>query len=229
MKQETRTLKATRRNTVGTRVCRSLRSQGQLPGIIYGHGKETIPFVIERHNLEVELQHGHRLLSLALEGTEESYLIKEVQYDHLGIKPVHLDLARVRLDEKVEVSVPLFLRGTPKGASEGGVLTQVLNALKVECLASNIPDEIRGSVTELNVGDELIVSQIVVPEGVRILNKPDDLVAILRIVAEEAPPTEVTEAVPTEPEVIAKGKVEEEPIDGEPTKEKEKDKEKEKA
>lgn len=207
---ESKTLKAEQRSTTGTKAARSLRESGLLPGIIYGHGEEPVTFSVDRHEFEVEMLHGRRLLSLDIQGKEESFLVKEVQYDHLGIDPIHLDLTRVDLNETIRVHVSITLRGTPKGAHEGGVLDHLTNEIEVECLASNIPDEIRAHVAELEVGESLTVAALEMPEGVKALADPEKVVATVRVVAEEAPSEEVEEEKSAEPEIITKGKAEDE-------------------
>ncbi len=207
---ETKTLEAQRRSSMGTKHTRKLRRTDHVPGIIYGDGEGTVPFSVPRHDLEVELLHGQRVLSLNLDGKTQSYLIKDIQYDHLGKEFLHIDLAAVDLNETVTLKVSIELRGTPKGAAEGGVLDQVLNELEVQCLASSIPSKIRANVAKLDVNDSLCVGDLELPEGVETTHQPGDIVATIRVVAEEAEPAATEEEEPAAPEVISKGKVEEE-------------------
>lgn len=203
------TLQAKRRSGIGTHASRKLRTQGLLPGIIYGHGEEPVAFTVDRHDAEVELQHGHHLMNLVLDGRTDSYLIKQVQHNHLGTLVVHLDLARVNLDEMVQVKVVVVLKGTPKGLSDGGVLDLALADLTVSCRASDIPNEIRVNVTDLGVGQSVTVRDLTLPEGVTPLAEPETVVAAVRVlaeapaVAEEAPAGESAE-----PEVITRAKEE---------------------
>jgi large subunit ribosomal protein L25 len=130
-------------------------------------------------------------------------LVKEVQYDHLGLELIHVDFARVSLDEKVEVTVPITLKGTPKGEEEGGVLQQMLNELEVECLVTDIPDAITVNVSEMKVDDALHISDLKLPPGVRALQDPEVIVAAVKVIEEdEAAPT--PEAESAEPEVIGR-------------------------
>src|SRR5205823_10169315 len=92
---------------------------------------------------------GAHLFDLALDGKSEKVLVKEVQYDHLGLEVIHVDFARVSLDEKVEVTVPLELKGTPKGEAEGAVLQQIISELEIECLVTDIPHNIVHNVTDM--------------------------------------------------------------------------------
>ena len=135
---ETQVLKAEMRAAEGTKSARRLRDTGRLPGIIYGHGEKPECFSVDAHELNLELQHGHRLLKLDLAGKTDSFLIKAVQYNHLGTDPVHLDLMRVDLTEMVEVQVAIELIGTPKGATGGNVLDTPITHLQIELLAARV-------------------------------------------------------------------------------------------
>lgn len=117
---ETATLKASRRDKIGTKHTRRLREKGLLPAIIYGHGEDPESVSLPAHDVAVELHHGARVLKLALNRKTGQFLIKDIQYDYLGTTPIHLDLMRVDLDETVTVRVGIELKGTPKGVSEGG-------------------------------------------------------------------------------------------------------------
>lgn len=208
---ESKTLKATRRTSLGTKHTRKLRKNDRIPGIIYGHGEPPVAFNVDRHELELEILHGHRLLTLDLEGKENSYLIKHVQYNHLGNEYLHIDLARVNLHERIKVQVAIELRGTPKGASDGGVLDQIITDLEVECLASNIPSGIKANVAALEVNESLTVGDLELPDGVTATADAGDTVATVRVIAEVASPEETTEETePASPEVITKGKAPEE-------------------
>jgi large subunit ribosomal protein L25 len=204
-------LKCESRVVAGSRAAARLRKSGRIPGIMYGHGEDTVPIAVPQHELELLLHHGAHLLELDLNGQKRPVLIKEVQYDHLGTTPVHVDLARVSLDERVRVTVPIELRGEAKGIKEGGVLDQTIADLEIECLVTQIPENVRVSVENLAIGDALHVSDIVLPEGVVALQAADLVVCNVRMPIEakpaEAAPAE--EAAAAEPEVI--GRKEKEP------------------
>ncbi len=106
-------LKATARTTRGTRKSRALRAKNQIPGIIYGHGKTPEPVTLDQHEVQLLVSHGERLLEIDIDGQKQNALVKEVQYDPMGNEVLHIDLARVDLDERVEVTVAVRLRGTP--------------------------------------------------------------------------------------------------------------------
>src|SRR5215510_3399158 len=102
-----------------------------------------LPSSLRKKEVANHLSHGAHLFDLTLDGKSQKVLIKEVQYDHLGLELIHVDFARVSLDEKVEVTVPLELKGTPKGEEEGAVLQQLVVELEIECLVTDIPEFIR--------------------------------------------------------------------------------------
>jgi len=126
-----------------------------------------------------------------------------VQYDHLGAEVLHVDFARVSLDEKVEVTVPLELKGEPKGAEEGGVLQQIISQLQIECLVTDIPDMIRHNVTEMKLNDVLHIRDLKLPDGVKVLQDEDLIVATVKEIIEEVAAPAVEEG-PAEPEVIGR-------------------------
>ncbi len=206
-------LKATRRDKIGSRHCREIRAKGELPGVIYGHGQPPEHVAFSAHAFSMHLQHGARVLHVDVDGKQGDYLIKDVQYDYLDKDPIHVDFARVDLSEKVQVDVGIELKGTPKGASEGGLLDLLLDTITVECKASDIPDTITVVVTELGLNEDISVGGLDLPEGVSLVTDADEKIAICREVG-EAPEVEEAEegAEAAEPEVIGR-KAEEESSD----------------
>lgn len=183
---EPTTLKVERREGRGTRVARALRKTGRIPGVIYGHGEDPESVSLDSHNFGIALAHHQRTLALDLGGETRQYLIKEVQYDHLGIKPIHVDLMRIDLDERVRVTVDVELRGVPEGVHEGGVLDQFINEIEIECLAMAIPEALRPLVTDLGVNESLLVKDLELPEGIDVLTDLEARVASVRVLAAEA-------------------------------------------
>src|SRR3954464_16072748 len=141
------------RPELGSRANRRLRGTGLVPGVVYGHKEAVVPVSLPRKELVGHLNKGAHLFDLSLDGKSEKVLVKEVQFDHLGLEVLHVDFARVSLDEKVEVTVPLELKGEPKGEAEGGVLQQIVAELEVECLVTEIPDKIVHNVSEMALND----------------------------------------------------------------------------
>ena len=209
---ETLVLKAQKRERTGTRVTRKLRTQGKIPAIIYGHQKTPVAVQFDAHDLSLELQHHHHLLEVSLKGRRQRCLVKDVQYDYLGESIIHVDLARVSLDERVQVTVSVELRGAPAGVSAGGVLDQLLSEVELECLVTNIPENIRVRIGDLQINQTLTAGEIELPEGVKLITEPDTPVAAVRVVAEEAEEEaqEAAAEAEAEPEVIQREKTEDE-------------------
>jgi len=191
------------RPELGSRANKRLRDQGLIPGVIYGHKEAVVPVTLPKKEIAGHLGHGAHLFSVSLEGKNENVLVKEVQYDHLGIEILHVDFARVSLDEKVEVTVPLELKGTPAGEAEGGVLQQILSELEIECLVTEIPNAIVHNVSEMKVDDVLHIKDIKLPPGVRALQDEDQVVAQVKTIEEEAPAAGA-EGETAEPEIIGR-------------------------
>jgi large subunit ribosomal protein L25 len=211
------TVKAESREVAGSRAAARLRRKGKLPAIVYGHKQDPFAVTLEMHDVEQHLSHGAHLVNLDVKGKVQPCLIKDAQYDHLGAELVHLDLARVDLNEKVKVHVKLDYRGTPKGAAEGGQLRQEMMELEVECLVTNIPEHIRVNVADLALNQVLYVKDLTLDAGLQAVTDAETVVATCRLPqAQVEVPTEG--AVPVEgaaePEVIAKGKIEEEGVEG---------------
>lgn len=184
--KKTTVLKGERRDGVGTRLSRALRAQGRVPAVVYGHGETPETLSLDLHQVVLGLSHGARTFEVEVAGKKDQYLIKEVQYDHLDTTPIHLDLTRVNMNERVTVRVGIELRGTPKGVGDGGVLEQHHADLEVECLVSQIPETFHPLVTELGVGDALLVKDLELPEGVKLTLDPEERIASVRVKAAES-------------------------------------------
>jgi large subunit ribosomal protein L25 len=196
-------LKVIKREQLGTHQTKHLRKKGLIPGIVYGHGETPVAVAVATRDLEAALHHHDRLLELDIDGAMQNALIKEIQLDPMQQDILHVDFARVRLDERVKVIVPILLRGTPAGATDGGVLAQVLAEAHIECLVTAIPEEIRMSVAEMKLGDVIKLKDLPLPAGAALLGDADAIVASVTLVIEEvAAPVEGEVAAGGEPEVI---------------------------
>lgn len=203
-------LKAEIRDKAGTKQSSKLRKGGKIPAIVYGHKKEPMAISLDKHAFVEGLHHGHRLIDVQIDGQKETMLVKEVQYDHLSRDVVHADLMRVSETETVKVEVPVEVKGTAKGAAEGGVITVHFAKLDVECRVTEIPDSLVVSVKEMSVGDTIHARDITLPAGVKLVSNPEVLVISCSIVAEIKTTEEVELEAPAAPEVITEKKVEEE-------------------
>jgi large subunit ribosomal protein L25 len=209
---QTAQITAKPRSELGSRANKRLRDAGMIPGVIYGHKEAVVPVTLPKKETVNYLKHGAHVFDLAVDGKSEKCLVKEVQYDHLGAEVIHVDFARVSLDEKVEVTVPLELKGEPKGEKDGGVLQQVIAELEIECLVTDIPDKITFNVSEMALNDVIHIKELPLPTGVRCLQDADLIaIQVKEVKEEEVAPAEAETA---EPEIIGK-KAEEEAAEGE--------------
>ncbi len=196
----------------------TFRKEGKIPAILYGAGKKGVPLFIDYKefiHLYHKVKHAENILiSLKVDNTKnpEPTIIKEIQIDHVKKRILHIDFQRVSLKKKIEVNVPIEVIGESIGVKEGGILDHIIREIKVRCYPNQIPENLKLDVSSLNIGDVLLVKQIEAPEGVEVLDSPEDIVISIvkptRI--EEKPPEEAVEEEMVEPEVIKKGKKEEE-------------------
>ena len=204
-------IEARPRESRGTRACRRLRKQGLVPAVLYGHGEANVLLSVKVADVEHLVAQRAFIVQVNWDGQQDSAQIKEVQYDALGDDVVHVDFQRISLTEMVTVSVRVELHGEPAGAAEGGVLSQQMHELEVQCLPTTIPQRLRVEVGHLGIGDDLRIKDMVFPEGVVPVEDPELVVVAVR------PPTEVeeeaaaeAEAPVAEPEVIGREAAKEE-------------------
>jgi large subunit ribosomal protein L25 len=222
-------LSADSRDLKGKGAARTLRSQGQIPAVIYGHGRDPQSLALNARDLDKLLSHiqaESTVIEVTVGGHTAKTLIREIQRHPIKRQILHVDFQALVAGEKVTVSIPIVLTGTPEGVRlEGGVLDQTLREIEIEVDPSNIPDHIEYDVTNMVIGDSVHVSDLKVPEGVEVQDDPETSVAVLaapRAVIEETPV--VAEAVEgeagavAEPEVIGRGKEDEDEEGGEPAK-----------
>lgn len=190
------------RSALGSRANKRLRDTGKVPGVVYGHKEAVVPVSLPKKELVNHLNHGTHVFDLGLDGKTEKVLVKEVQYDHLGIEVLHVDFARVSADERVEVTVPLELKGEPAGEKDGGVLQQIVAELEIECLVTDIPTAIVHNVSEMKLDDVLHIKELKLPPGVKALQDEDLVVAQVKTIEEEA--ATPSEEGAAEPELIGR-------------------------
>ena len=209
-----------RREGTGKGMARRLRRAGEVPAVLYG-GAASMPITVNPKSI-LRMIHGHegttQLLSLKVEGGsdgERLAVIRELQFDPVTERLLHVDLQEVAADRPITVRVAVHVVGEAAGVrEEKGILGLVLHELDVSCLPRNIPEHIAADVAAMMIGDVLTVADLVAPDGVRILNDPGQAVVTLSPpLAEEvaAPAPAVTAApVAAEPEVLTERKAKEE-------------------
>ena len=216
------TLEVARREKAGKGVARKLRQQGKGPAVVYGGHREPVTIEVDRKAVTDLIQksdHGIRsIFLLKMAGTDQQRhaMIKDFQINPITRKMEHIDFVRVLMDEAIRTTVPIHVVGSAPGVKEGGMLDTQIRELHIECLPNAIPDAIEVDISGLNMHQFLHVSDLKLPEGVKVLEDPERVVVgvtHLRVVEEAVPGAvaEGAEAAPAEPEVISKGKkVEEE-------------------
>ena len=208
-------MKGERRGDLGKGGARKARAAGRIPAVVYGHNETPVAVSISAREFELAmLQHkgGNVLVNLALNPGEYTALIRDVQYDPLSQKIIHLDFQQISLTEMVEVKVNVHLVGLAIGVKDGGgVLEQITREIEVRCLPTAIPAALDLDVSALAVGQSVHVRDIVAGD-VTVLSDPDQTVAtvVAPTVHEEKPAGEAAVETAAEPEVVAaKGKKEE--------------------
>jgi large subunit ribosomal protein L25 len=207
------------RSDTGKNANRRLRSRGLIPGVLYTTGQQAVAVQVSPGEIGTILKSAageNTLFDLEIGGKRRKVILKEFQREPLRGKLLHADFYEVALDKRLEVKVHIELEGTPVGVKlQGGIVDFVTRELEVECLPADIPEKIVVDISHLDLGKHLRVSDIKVPEKVKVLVEPDVVVVHVvmpraeEVVAEAAPAEgAVAEAGVVEPEVIKKGKTE---------------------
>ncbi|MBX9928011.1 MAG: 50S ribosomal protein L25/general stress protein Ctc [Gemmatimonadaceae bacterium] len=210
----TASLSATTRGTAGKGVARKLRAAGQIPAVIYGHGREPQSLALTARELERLLDrvaYTSTVIELAIAGgTTAKTLIREIQRHPFKKQILHVDFQELVAGEKVTVSIPVILVGTATGVREGGgILDQVMHKLEIRVDPAEILNHIDVDVTTLTIGHSIHVGELKLPAGVEVL---DDAKATICVCA--APKAAEVTAAPeagavAEPELIRKAKADE--------------------
>ncbi|HYP55063.1 MAG TPA: 50S ribosomal protein L25 [Solirubrobacterales bacterium] len=196
-------LKAAPRAEFGSRGSRRLRREGQVPGVVYGGGKDARPFQVAEREVRAVLAGGQALFDLELEGSKAvPVVVKDQQHHPTRGSLTHIDLQEVKLDEAIQAEVALELEGadTAPGVKAGGVLEHIVREVTVEALPTDIPERVVADVSAMEINDTLALSTVTPPDGVKFCaDDPDEL-----IVATLSPPRveEVEPEVEEETELI---------------------------
>jgi large subunit ribosomal protein L25 len=179
------------REARGSAESRRLRAGGLVPGVLYAGGKKPHPFTVEERELRRVLtgEHGlHAILDVVFDGQKTAHhaVLKEYQLDPVRARLLHIDLHEVRLDQPIQAQVVVELVGESEGVKEGGVLTQVTREINVEALPMEVPDRLELDISAMVIGDSLRVADLRVPQGVTLLDDPEETV-----LATVTPPTKV--------------------------------------
>jgi len=203
-------LNADPRSAFGSRAARSIRARGRIPANLYGHEEGNLHFSLDAKAFSKFLEAGHRLVTIRLGEQEESSVVKEVQYDPLGTTLIHVDFTRVRLDEKIEVEVPIEPIGVPKGAAGGGVLEFPLKEVRITGFPQDLPEKYELNIETLELGQSIRLKDLSPPPNCSFTEDPELVVAAIAHPREEVAAPAADEEQAVQPEVIGKKKPEEE-------------------
>src|SRR6266550_3551482 len=213
-------LEATSRDTFGKNEARRTRRDGKVPGILYGgDGDRATPIAVSPRAL-LKILHSesglNTLISLKLAGAGDArVLVKDFQLDPVTHQMLHADFYRVAMDKVLQVTIPVTVHGEPKGVKQqGGVLEFIRREIEIECLPGDIPEHIEIDVSELMLHQGVRLREIATDPKWTPVSEPDMmLVHVIMPKAEEvvaAPEVAAAPTTPAEPEVIKKGKKEDE-------------------
>jgi large subunit ribosomal protein L25 len=188
----------------GKRHAKRLRKAGGVPGVLYGHGQETISLSLPAEALESAIQHGRRVVSLTGGVTEQAF-IRECQWDTWGIHVIHVDLTRVSEHEKVQVRVQVEVRGEAPGIRQGGVVKHVVHEVLVTCEVTAIPEKVFANVNQLELGAAITVADLATPEGL-VVDLPPETVIVQCVEVVDEDEEDAGGAAEVEPEVIGRKK-----------------------
>jgi len=206
-------LKASERKDFTKSTVKRFRKEGLIPGVFYSKSNTPIHInVVDKAINPLVFTAKTHLISLELEGHEEyECIIKDVQFDPVTDRVIHFDLLGLTKGEKIVLEIPVQLIGTPVGVKEGGVIQHVMHKIEVECLPRNIPEHITVDVTGLKLGDSIHIGDLNY-EDIEFIDSKESLIVQVthpKIKEEAAPVVEGEGEELKEPEVISKGKPEE--------------------
>lgn len=204
MSDDRQTIELAPRDSFGSRNGRRLRKTGNVPGILYGRGRDPQAFSVNERELRATLKAGHALFDANLEGSSVPVIVKDQQHHPVRGDFTHIDLLEVDLKQVIESLVPVELTGVEDapGVIQGGVLDQVTRELNIEALPTDIPDSIVIDVSAMELNEVFMLSEVTIPAGLTALDDAEETV-----IATVTPPTKVEEpeAVEEETEVVGEG------------------------
>ncbi|MCK4903119.1 MAG: 50S ribosomal protein L25 [Candidatus Marinimicrobia bacterium] len=208
-------LEIIKREQPGSQAARAIRKEGKIPVNFYYTGKDNINLAIDKKVFREAIHSGHHIFEVELNEKTQYVMIKEVQYHPVSDEIIHIDLMRVRRDEKINIFVPIILEGTAQGVKEGGILTQNLTTIEISCLPADVPEHIVVDVTDFEMNHVMNVGEVQVGDNIEVITAKDmDVLAVI-------PPREesLEPEIPTEEELAEAEAVEEEVAEGEPARE----------
>ena len=217
MLQENVIVEVEKRTETGKNACNRLREKDLIPAVLYGGGSElgSVSLSVLRKSLLDLFRkglHQNAVFLLQLKGTDDKrhVMVRDVTLSPLRRELLHVDFVRILLDRKLKVKVPVETFGTAPGVKEGGLLDVVTRELEIECLPADIPTSIKVDLSSLAIGTVLRVAELNPGDKVKILGDAERVVAHVVAQRAESAEAQVAAAATAEPEVVKKGKKEEE-------------------
>jgi len=180
-------LEVSERTKLKTKGVKLLRRKGLIPGVLYYSGEKNVNIEVDKSILFHAMQSGQRIFEIEQQGKSQFTMIKQVQYHPVTDEVVHLDLMRVRRSEKMTITVPLVLIGDAKGVKEGGLLSQSINQLEINCFPTDVPEQIELNVEDLELNSSMNISDIKLKnDDIEIITDGEvNIVNISKLVEEE--------------------------------------------
>lgn len=200
-------LVAVPRTSFGKGAARSIRREGNIPAVMYGHGTDPVHISLPGHQTMMALKVANALLTIEIDGVDQLALAKDIQRDVLKRIIDHVDLVVVRLGEKVTVDVPIHVVGD---AAIETVVTVENNTVQLAVEATHIPENVEVSVQGVRAGTQILARDLVLPEGAELVTDAEILIVnVTQAISEEALEAELAEAVAELAPVVAEGSVDE--------------------
>jgi len=203
------------REEIGRGKVKDLKDKGFIPAVVYAEGKSALALKLSHRQL-IQLVHHHRIegvvinLNIKDDKKQKSRpcLIKEIQHDPVHGEILHVDFNQISLTKAIKVNVPVVAKGEPLGVKqEGGSIEHILWEIEIECLPTSIPKDIEIDVANLKMGESIYIKDIVLPQGVKVLNDPGAIILTVAAPMKEEVPVEAVEGEEKlEPEVIKEKK-----------------------
>ncbi|HDY76228.1 MAG TPA: 50S ribosomal protein L25 [Candidatus Marinimicrobia bacterium] len=164
------------REKIGTSEAKSLRKNGKIPANYYYKDTSNINLSIDEKELNQVLHSGQRIFEVHLAGETQFVMFKDIQYHPVTDDVIHVDLMRVRRDEKMTITVSIRLEGDAEGVKQGGVLSQIMNSIDIECFPTDVPEFISLDISDLVVNSSKSVADLIVDSKLTILAEGDQVV-----------------------------------------------------
>lgn len=165
------------REAVGSRKVKALRKEGLIPAVYYYKDEDNINLLIDRKDLHTAMTSGFHIFETKLKGKPHFVMIKDVQYHPVTDDIIHLDLLRVRRDQKMTISVPVVIEGDSIGVRQGGILIHGTNMLEVSCLPADVPEQVLIDISDLELNNSITAEDIEVGENIDVVSTPDTVLA----------------------------------------------------